>query len=237
MEPFSDKKIIESWVKNVAPWVTAVQQQQITSRRLVTDQAIIDAVMTSSAHLSIPTRKVLDIGCGEGWLARELSQLGLSVTGLDVLPEFIREANKLGGGDFRVMAYEEISAQNLPEKYDVLVCNFSLIGKESVEHIFRVAPSLLNTDGIFAIQTLHPVTSCGQDPYRDGWRAGSWAGFSDEFCDPAPWYFRTLESWFKLFRDKGYRLRELSEPINPETGQAASLIMIASVASPYHQIT
>ncbi len=232
MESLKDKKIIESWIKNAAPWITAIQQEQIKSRKLVTNQAIIDAVMTGSAHLSTPSRKVLDVGCGEGWLGRELSRSGLSVTGLDVVPELVREANKRGGGDFRVMAYEEISAHNLADEYDVLVCNFSLIGKISVEHIFEVAPSLLSTDGILVIQTLHPVSSCGHHPYRDGWRVGSWEGFSEAFSDPAPWYFRTLGSWFKLFQKKSYQLTELREPLNPDTGQAASLIMIANVAKP-----
>jgi hypothetical protein len=46
----------------------------------------------------------------------------------------------------------------------------------------------------FIIQTLHPLIACGDFSYQDAWREGSWAGFSDDFTDLAPWYFRTLES-------------------------------------------
>ena len=64
-------------------------------------------------------------------------------------------------------------------------------------------------------------------PYEDGWRHGSWAGFSDDFSDPAPWYFRTVESWKKLLVEAGFRLLEMREPIHPGTGKPASVIFIA----------
>ena len=80
------------------------------------------------------------------------------------------------------------------------------------------------------MQTLHPVLAGGSEPYRDGWRAGTWNGISGEFSDPAPWYFRTLGSWVRLFVRAGLRLRELREPVHPLTGVAASVIFVADVS-------
>ncbi|HEY8683307.1 MAG TPA: class I SAM-dependent methyltransferase, partial [Rhodanobacter sp.] len=77
---------------------------------------------------------------------------------------------------------------------------------------------------------LHPLTACGGQPYRDGWREGSWAGFTADFSDPAPWYFRTLESWVRLFSEHGLRLLELREPLHPQTRQPISLILMATLA-------
>jgi hypothetical protein len=77
------------------------------------------------------------------------------------------------------------------------------------------------------IQTLHPVIAAGESPYADGWRQGSWTGFSDDFSDPAPWYFRTMESWVRLLRDSGFVLRELREPVHPISGKPASVIFVA----------
>ena len=57
------------------------------------------------------------------------------------------------------------------------------------------------------------------------------AGFSSDFVDPAPWYFRTLESWIQLFMTSGLRLVELREPIHPQTQKPASVIFIAEVAT------
>jgi len=223
MDAFSDKKIIDSWRKNAIPWIDTVQESLIESRRLITNEAIIESVMSVSA------KTVIDIGCGEGWLIRELSSLGLFVSGLDVISELVQEAEKFGSGKFHVMAYEDLSDSKITEKFDVAVCNFSLLGKESVEHVFKVVPGFLNRGGHFIVQTLHPIVSCEKDTYIDGWREGSWEGFSRDFRDPAPWYFRTIESWIRLFHESGYELVQFKEPMNPETGKVASLIMAGRV--------
>jgi 2-polyprenyl-3-methyl-5-hydroxy-6-metoxy-1,4-benzoquinol methylase len=220
-DPLSDARIVDSWRKNASPWTTAVRENQIASRALVTNKAIVDAVLSRSP------RTVLDIGCGEGWLARALAEHGVSAVGVDVVPALVEQARKAGGGEFRISSYEDIVAGRLDVSVDLVVANFSLIGKESVEGVIRRAPSLLNSGGSLVIQTLHPVASCGDESYADGWRTGSWAGFSEEFSDPAPWYFRTMESWETLLADSGFRILETREPVHPETGKPASVIFIA----------
>lgn len=224
MDPFSDTKILASWHKNAAPWTRAVRERQIESRRLVTDQAIVDAVLERA-----PT-SVLDIGCGEGWLARALSAQSIRVLGVDAVPALIQQAESAGGGNFRVLSYEQIAAGAVDERADVVVCNFSLLGQKSVTGLFAAIPSLLNSRGTFMVQTLHPVSACGELPYQDGWREGSWKGFGSAFTDPAPWYFRTLESWTGLFARNGLRLIETRETRHPETGQPVSVIFIAEAS-------
>jgi 2-polyprenyl-3-methyl-5-hydroxy-6-metoxy-1,4-benzoquinol methylase len=224
---FSDAKIVESWGKNARPWTVAVREEQIESRKLITDHAIVDAILSRSP------RSVLDIGCGEGWLSRELATRNIHVVGVDVVPGLIEAAQRTGGGDFRAISYEEIAAGELRVSVDVVVCNFSLLGKESVEGVFRATPSLLDSHGSFIVQTLHPAIACGDLPYQDGWREGSWTGFSADFSDPAPWYFRTLESWIKLFVGNGFRLREVREPLHPKTQKPASVVFIGEMAAGY----
>ncbi len=58
-------------------------------------------------------------------------------------------------------------------------------------------------------------------------REGSWACFAADFRDSAPWYFRTLESWWQLFAPHRLRLIEPCEPLHPQTRQPASIILIA----------
>jgi 2-polyprenyl-3-methyl-5-hydroxy-6-metoxy-1,4-benzoquinol methylase len=223
MKNLDDATIINSWSQNANPWTVAVRSGDIESRMLATNQAIVDAVRSRSPRTGI------DIGCGEGWLVRALD--GVAMSGVDVVPGLIDQAQLAGGGDFRVLSYEAIGRGALALQVDVAVCNFSLIGKESVEGIFRAAPSFLNPAGALIVQTVHPLMACGDAPYVDGWRAGSWAGFSSDFTDPPPWYFRTLESWVRLYADSGLRLREIREPIHPGTGKPASLILIGELAA------
>ena len=151
----------------------------------------------------------------------------MQVTGVDVVPELIDKARQTGGGDFRVMSYEDLAAGKLTDRFDAVVANFALIGAAAVDALVASVPGLLAPGGCLIIQTLHPVVSNGDLPYEDGWRPGSWAGFSSDFTDPAPWYFRTMESWEKLIADSGMRLQQRLEPINPATGKPASVIFIA----------
>ena len=213
-----EQEIIDSWKTNVHAWTNAVREDEIESRLLVTNQAIIDAV------LSVSPKTALDIGCGEGWLVRELTGRGIDTLGVDIVPQFVTLAEQEGIGRFQTLSYEEVSQKTLKQRFDLVVCNFSLLGKESVTHIFQSAQSLLNKDGSLIVQTIHPAVACGEGEYLDGWRAGSWQGFSESFVEPPPWFFRTIESWKSLFLDNGFILSNIEEPPNPQTSAPASII-------------
>ena len=217
----NDEQVIEAWRENASPWTDAVRGKTIESRNLVTDSAIVDAVMRRNP------KTVFDIGCGEGWLSRTVTGRGVTCVGVDVVPELIERARVLGGGEFSVASYEEIGAGQVQGNFDVAVANFSLIGGEAVDALVRRVPQLLNPGGAFIIQTPHPAIAGGDLPYVDGWREGSWAGCGDKFGRAAPWYFRTIESWVKLLRESGLQLVEVREPQHPLNKKPASLILIA----------
>jgi 2-polyprenyl-3-methyl-5-hydroxy-6-metoxy-1,4-benzoquinol methylase len=219
-----ETEIIRSWHANATQWARAVQSGSIASRKLVTDRAIIDAVS------GLRPSRVLDLGCGEGWLARTLGELGIQVTGVDAVPELITEAMRIGGAEFQLQSYADIAGRRWRSApFDAAVCNFSLLGKESVESLLGTLGAYLEDAGHLIVQTLHPVAACGSNPYRDGWRAGSWQGFGAEFSDPAPWYFRTLESWFSMLQQSGFDVRECREPTAAGAIAPASVIFICSV--------
>lgn len=224
MAEFSDKNILDSWLKNAKPWVTAVRENEIESRVLITNKAIIEAILQRSP------KTVLDIGCGEGWLARELNKAGINVLGIDVIPELV-EAAKEKGGEFKLISYDDLTQGAIKEKFDIIVCNFSLLGKESVDAVFKYISRILDDGGFFIVQTMHPVTACGDFKYADGWREGTWAGFNDNFTNPAPWYFRTMETWQNLFLLNGFVLNEIQEPLDVKTDKAASVIFVGALAA------
>jgi hypothetical protein len=81
-----------------------------------------------------------------------------------------------------------------------------------------------------SIDPHNAVVACGDSPYRDGWRTGSWAGFTSEFCDPPPWYFRTIESGVKVLVENGLCIVQMREPLHPITLKPASVIFVAEAA-------
>jgi 2-polyprenyl-3-methyl-5-hydroxy-6-metoxy-1,4-benzoquinol methylase len=216
-----EAQIIRSWNVNAGPWAQAIRAGSIRSRKLVTDQAIVDAVR------GVNPNRVVDLGCGEGWLVRALTRAGMKVTGIDVVPELIAEAARLGEGEFQLCDYDSIAARRWRSApFDAAVCNFSLLGKESVESLLRGIGHYLDEAGYLIVQTLHPVSACGDHSYQDGWRTGNWLGFGAEFSDPAPWYFRTLESWWAMLRRNGFEVQECREPTAPAATAPASVIFI-----------
>lgn len=214
-----EARILDAWQANALAWERAVREERIESRRLVTDQAIVDAVLARSP------RTAIDVGCGEGWLARALAAQGVQVIGVDVVPALVESARAKGGGDFRVLSYEDVAAGALRERADVVVCNFSLLGGASVDALLAAVPGLLAPGGRLIVQTLHPLMAA--EPYADGWREGSWVGCGEGFGEAAPWYFRTLGGWVSAFERAGLGLRDVVEPLHPHTGRPASVIFIA----------
>ena len=222
MNASDDEAVLAAWRRNAAPWTRTVRAGGIESRRLVTDRAIVDAVLRQAP------RQVLDLGCGEGWLARAPRPPGVDHPGPPAAPHRGVAAPAPGTGEhYLSLSYAQIAQGALDARYDLAVCNFSLIGEHDVEALLGALPGLLHEDGHAIVQTLHPLSAGTGLPYADGWRAGSWAGCEGDFADPAPWYFRTLGGWFAVFERCGLRVVELEEPIHPGSGQPASLILIA----------
>ena len=206
-----EEQLRRSWSANAPAWTETVREQRIESRRVATDDAILDAVLALHPHT------VLDLGCGEGWLARALAARGVNVTGVDASPQLIEAARQLGGGEFRVAAYDDLG---LDTHYDVVVANFSLL-EEELEPLLR---TLRDWCGTLIIQTVHPWSS--EPPYEDGWRVETFASMGGEWPEPMPWFFRTFASWIRIFRDTGYSLEAVREPLHPEHRRPVSILFV-----------
>jgi SAM-dependent methyltransferase len=215
-----------SWThgaKTPHPWIHAVRSGAIASRRLVTDGAIVSAIRR------LQPATVLDIGCGEGWLARELAAANIAVHGIDVVPELVAAAQAAGGGTFEVMSYEAFAAGAAVNIAELAVCNFSLLGAAATRGVIRRLAAWWPAHGALLIQTLHPAFALAKPLRREGWTAGSWAGCDNSFGRAAPWYSRTLDGWTALLAEEGFQLRRIQELVHPQTGVPCSIILEAAV--------
>ena len=212
-----EAQLQSSWIDNAAAWTDAVRQGRIPSRKAGTDGAILDAVR------SFPPCSLLDLGCGEGWLARTLSAEGYTVTGVDASAPLIEKAAKAGGGVFVAMSYQDLV---LEQQFNLVVANFSLLG-ENIRPILEKVHRWLAKDGAMIIQTLHPMS---QDPdmrYQSGWRIETFAQMGDGFTAQMPYYFRTFSRWIEELNAAGLSVVRCHEPLHAESGRPVSLLIVA----------
>jgi len=203
-------------------WTRAVRDGLIASRKAGTDAAVLDAIAAWQP------KRLLDIGCGEGWLVREASaRTGCAGVGIDGAAELVAAAqdadpeNRYLTLDYAVFIAEGATA--LGVGFDVAVFNYSLFEKD-VAPLLRAAAGLLAPDGIVLIQTLHPGAA---GPDDDGWRTEDFSAFQGGDWAPMPWYSRALTSWRVAVDEAGLNLLDVKEPTAPD-GRVLSLLMVCA---------
>ena len=75
---------------------------------------------------------ILDVGCGNGWLASHLIKLGYDVYGIDASESGIEQANKINHGHFFI---QDIDAKKLPEELKNIPFK-TIISTEVIEHLY-----------------------------------------------------------------------------------------------------
>ncbi|MDP9782474.1 class I SAM-dependent methyltransferase [Pseudomonas fluorescens] len=216
----SETTLLQSWHHNAQAWIEAIRTGAIESRQTVTDQAILLAV------LSRQPERVLDLGCGEGWLLRALTERGIEAVGVDGDAILVDAARAAGSSPVHLASYEALveAKVDVGNDYDLICANFALLHQDIIP-LLAAMNVLLSPGGALVIQTLHPWTVAAGN-YQDGWREETFDGFKGQWR-PMPWYFRTLSSWLNALDMAGFRLVGLQEPQHPQSPVPQSLLLVA----------
>ena len=102
------------------------------------------------------SRRVLDIGCGEGQAARRLTAMGAEVIGLDPTPAQLRLARERAGGP----AYAHAIAEALPcrsRSFDAVVMCLVIEHIEAYEATIHEVARVLEPGGRFLLLLNHPL--------------------------------------------------------------------------------
>lgn len=106
----------------------------------------------------VKDKTILDIGCGEGEMARLFAERGAKkVLGLDISQNMInlaKKQNKYDNVSFELLAMENIDT--LTEKYDIVFSSLAVHYVEDFEKLMKDISNLLNKDGTLLFSQEHP---------------------------------------------------------------------------------
>jgi 2-polyprenyl-3-methyl-5-hydroxy-6-metoxy-1,4-benzoquinol methylase len=204
------------WEQNADQWNQVTEAGQFKGRK-VTNAAIVNEIRRRKI------RTLLDVGCGEGWIAGALDLREIDYLGIDGAKTFIQIAQSKHKAAFENVNYKELVSQswNPGKKFDGILFNFSLMDEE-VSDLLRAAVLLLKPGGVLLIQTLHPCFALCD--YRNGWNTEDFKTSGIEFSGKISWYGRTLATWIQLFENIGLKIKEVVEPLYE--GKPASIIFV-----------
>ena len=219
--PAPESTLLDSWHHNARSWIDAIRTGAIESRLKVTDQAILLAVASRQPD------RVLDLGCGEGWLLRALAERAINGVGVDGDATLVEAARAAGSSPVHLANYEQLAQAkvDIGSDYDLICANFALLHQDIIP-LLTAMNALLAPGGALVIQTLHPWSAAAGD-YQDGWRQETFTGFKGQW-QPMPWYFRTLSSWLNALDMAGFQLTALQEPQHPQSPVPQSLLLKAT---------
>ncbi|MNS75161.1 hypothetical protein D3C72_1086650 [compost metagenome] len=215
-----ESTLLDSWHHNARAWIDAIRSGTIESRLKVTDQAILLAVLGRQPE------RVLDLGCGEGWLLRALADRAIDAVGVDGDATLVEAARTAGTARVHLASYEQLAEAkvDIGRDYNLICANFALLHQDIIP-LLAAMNTLLAPGGALVIQTLHPWAAAAGD-YQDGWREETFAGFKGQW-QAMPWYFRTLSSWLNALDMAGFTLASLQEPQHPQSPVPQSLLLVA----------
>jgi SAM-dependent methyltransferase len=165
-----------------------------------------------------PGRLTVDVGCGEGRLARLLRERGDRVAGIDASPTLVRLAAEADPtGDYRVADAAALPLED--GEADLVVAFMSLQDIEDGAGAIREAARVLEARGRFCLAIVHPAATAGvlEGGVEDAELVirGSYLDAHEEerplgrrrvtqYHRPLEWYSRALES-------AGFRVEALRE--------------------------
>jgi len=193
-------------------------------------------------------KNILEIGCGEGFIARALAESGATVLASDVAPELITIAQEKGGGpEYQVSSSDDLSWVRLRSQ-DVVVAVLTLQNTEHLEDVMKQVSRTLFPGGRFVFVLNHPAfripkaTSWGYDQgtgiqYR---RVDRYLSARSEKMDMHPGkkgqksytysYHRSLQDYMKALRGAGFCVTRLEEWISHKTSEPGPRAKAENVA-------
>lgn len=188
----------------------------------------------------VQAKRLLDAGCGEGYLSLMFAMQGAIVTGVDISEKLIKiakAADKEHIVDFQVGNICNLQGIK-DEKYDIVLCNLVLLNIHCYEEALIEFHRVLRKNGVLVISIVHPAFNfygpgaweLGEKDLNTKRRKGLFFkvdNYFDEkeyqrywkkrsgkkFPRPISFFHRTLSSYINAIHDAGLVIDRMEEPV------------------------
>ncbi|HEY7351062.1 MAG TPA: class I SAM-dependent methyltransferase [Ktedonobacterales bacterium] len=165
----------------------------------------------------VTDKRILDAGCGQGYLCRLLAQKGASVTGIEPAEGLYRYALQREEAERRGVTYVQAdlsTCTDLENSFDVVIANMVLMDIADYKAAIRNCIHALKGGGDFIFSLLHP---CFEEPGAEWLRKGyvEVREYLHEYVRPQTFgylFHRPLSSYINLVIQEGCVLRQMVEP-------------------------
>ena len=208
----STQDLRSSWEKEAQEWIRWAREPQM-------DHTFWNLNLPTLLELlPAPGRLTVDLGCGEGRVARELKRAGHDVVGVEGSQTLARAARE-ADPDFEVIHGDAAKIPLAGGAADLVIASMSLLNMDDMEQAVAEVARVLEPGGRFVFSTVHPTNSnkpLGDDPqagnyfatYRyaeDREREGLRMTFHDTH--------RPLQAYTEALEHAGLLIEALREPV------------------------
>jgi len=187
-------------------------------------QVIIPALIELIKRLTKNGDKILDVGCGEGYLTRLIDNLKRNSSGCDISAEMIFAAKKQNQKiDYWVQDIEKKNSNLRKPKFNMAVSNLVFTYLENIDQSLKNISGYLCPKGYLVVIIPHPCFY-HQENYRwfmeekkEEYKLGKYFKekiYIKEIANGVMTHYihRTLESYIKIFLKNNFNLIEFIEP-------------------------
>jgi len=219
MRDASLDEIQATWNAVADDWQLQVGEHGDNNRRLNSDP-ILWAFLGD-----VSGKRVLDAGCGTGYLTRHLHDKGAHVTGIDLSERMLEIARASRPDlDFRQDSCTDLHTLT-DASFDAIVANYVLMDVPDLSATLHAFHRVLKPNGIAVVVFSHPCFPQGDATLSENsqqltyvWNSSyfqplkridpPWAHFKSEFI----WFHRPLSDYWKAFRGAGFQVIDFEEP-------------------------
>ena len=172
--------------------------------------------------------RVLDVGCGVGFVTELLSIKASSIVGVDLSKRSVEFAQKrlsnTHHASFFYGSIEEFAEQVAPHSFSLAVANMTLMAAIDLVGLLRSVARLVRTGAHFIFTTTHPCFW----PHYWGYENTDWFQYHQEILVEAPFKIsfdvarvptthvhRPLSQYINSLIEVGFRIEAVIEPFPP----------------------